>query len=260
MADTTNSTDSNPSSLATLATSSSASTLDTSTSLQLNRNVGKLVDAFGTASGAVVGVINNIASAIASSILGGTTGTNANRLLRSKGTGGITLQPSVVTLDDAGNLTNVNSVTLPLTPNRLVVSAPTNPGVLQVLGSGTTGQFLRSTGPTSLPSYQTFTYTLTDVISGFIPFPANGRVDIIIASPFAFTITNTGTLAQAGTCTAFWQVNLVNQGTANAVSTSYVSHSQSIAVGVGSSLSVVTTSVASCQGMNFTITISRVLF
>jgi len=51
------------------------------------------------------------AAAIAAKI-GGSTGATDNRVLRADGTGGVNLQNSAVTIDDSGNVTGVQTVTL----------------------------------------------------------------------------------------------------------------------------------------------------
>lgn len=75
-----------------------------------NTSVSAIIDALSTGSSAAVAVLTAIAAAITASIIGGTTGTTANRLLRSKGTGGFALQNTGITCDDSDNLTAVGSV------------------------------------------------------------------------------------------------------------------------------------------------------
>ncbi len=77
----------------------------------LNRQLSAVIEALGDGSEASVALLNDIAAAIASSIIGGTTGATANRLLRSKGTSGFALQNSPVTVDDSGNMSGVGALT-----------------------------------------------------------------------------------------------------------------------------------------------------
>ena len=140
----------------------------------------------------------------------------------------------------------------------VICGGTTSTGALQSIASvGTAGQFFQSNGPGALPSFQT--YTLTDGIGGFLTFPANQRYDLWLRSPFPLTITRTTTLSQAGSCTATWQVNTVNQGTPNAVSTTQVSNVQSISVPAGNSINMTISSNASCLNMSFMIEYTRTL-
>src|SRR5690606_15654055 len=78
--------------------------------------------------------------------IGGTTGTVDNRVLRADGTGGSTLQPSNVTIDDIGNV-RILGTSNPSTPvTRLTVgvannsvSSPTRPLLLYHSGSSGLG-------------------------------------------------------------------------------------------------------------------------
>jgi len=58
---------------------------------------------------------------IANTGLGGSTGSTDNRILRSDGTGGATVQASAVTIDDSGNISGVGTITA-----SDVVSIPVN--------------------------------------------------------------------------------------------------------------------------------------
>ena len=58
---------------------------------------------------------------IANTGLGGSTGSTDNRILRSDGTGGATVQASAVTIDDSGNISGVGTIT-----TSGVVSIPVN--------------------------------------------------------------------------------------------------------------------------------------
>lgn len=73
----------------------------------LNQKLSDIIESLGTANADTVAQLMDIASAITSSIIGGTTGVTANRLLRSKGTSGFALQNSAVTLDNSAVMSGV---------------------------------------------------------------------------------------------------------------------------------------------------------
>lgn len=77
------------------------STVEATNARMLNETLGKLIEASGGSAADLVTALNSIASAITASIIGGTTGATANRVLVSKGTAGRALQPTLVTLDPA---------------------------------------------------------------------------------------------------------------------------------------------------------------
>lgn len=84
---------------------SAPSTSEATNALMLNQTIGRLLDTFGSNSTSVIAAINAIAAAVTASLVGGTTGTTANLVLRSKGTGGFALQPSpLFSCDNSGNV------------------------------------------------------------------------------------------------------------------------------------------------------------
>lgn len=96
----------------------------------LNETLGRLIAAGGSGSADIIAALNTIATAITNSLIGGTTGVNANRLLVSKGTGGFALQPTVVTVDPVtGAITGAT-----LTPSEIAFAA-----TKRALGRNTTG-------------------------------------------------------------------------------------------------------------------------
>jgi hypothetical protein len=81
------------------------STTEATNARMLNDVMGKVLTTLGAGSAAVAGVLTEIANAITSSIIGGTTGVNAERILVSKGTGGFALEPTAASVDPAtGNI------------------------------------------------------------------------------------------------------------------------------------------------------------
>lgn len=236
---------------------SSPSNVEGTNALLLNQVLGKLVDGSGTNSAAVVTAIQSVTSAVSASLIGGTTGADANRLLRSKGTGGFALQPGLISEDDSGNLSGINNLSMALSPYAVVCGGTTNPGNLQSIASvGTAGVPLVSNGPGALPTFGPF----IDGIGGPIPFPINSTIRFWLASPFAFTITSTTTRCASGTCTATWNVNGVTiPGGSNSVSTTQqaISRTSGNTVSVGQYVELVITSVSGCQGLSFMLAITR---
>ncbi len=76
----------------------------------LNQKLSDIIESLSSGNADSVALLNDIAAAITSSIIGGTTGVSANRLLRSKGTGGFALQNTPITCDNSGNLSGVLDV------------------------------------------------------------------------------------------------------------------------------------------------------
>lgn len=72
---------------------------DVSNAKQLTQIVAQIGQALGDGNTTSVALLNQIATAITSSIIGGITGTTANRILVSKGTGSRALQPTATSLD-----------------------------------------------------------------------------------------------------------------------------------------------------------------
>lgn len=236
---------------ALLSSSSSTSTFDASTQLSTNRAVGTLLDNLSGGNTDVVSALNDIASAITSSIIGGSTGSTANALLRANGTGGLSLKSGVITEDDSGNLANINSLSLALPPNQVVVSGTVNPGALTTLASGTAGQLLTSNGA-ALPSFQSF----VDGIGGLIQFPSVQNYRVWLFSPFGGTITSFSVLCTSGSCTVQLRNNLTTLTTAT-VTTGGSIVSVSSSFSPGDSLLLNVTSNSGCQNFSFMIAFTR---
>jgi len=88
------------------------SSADVANAKQLNQAISNVIQNVGSNTTAIVTALTSIATAITNSLIGGSTGTTANRLLRAKGTGARALQNSPVGCDDSGNLTGVGTVTV----------------------------------------------------------------------------------------------------------------------------------------------------
>ena len=85
-----------------------ASTADSTTAKLRNQVLAALVKAQGTNTDAVVAAIDAITAAFTASIIGGTTGITANRVLVSKGTTGFVLQATPVSIDPVTGNINAN--------------------------------------------------------------------------------------------------------------------------------------------------------
>lgn len=104
--------------------------------------------------------------------------------------------------------------------------------------------------------------TQTDFVSCVIEAPDDLTYKLIVKAPYDLTITETTTIATAGTCTATFKINTTALGgTANAVSTSEVSesHSTSNAANAGDDIVVTISSNASCEFLSLTIKFTRTL-
>jgi hypothetical protein len=109
---------------------SPAATQEASNATLLNQTLGKLLDEAASGNADIVAALQSIATAVTSSLIGGITGTDANRILVSKGTSSRALQPSVVTLDPATGI--ITGATL--SPSEIAFTA-----TQRVLGRNTSG-------------------------------------------------------------------------------------------------------------------------
>lgn len=96
------------------------STSEATNARMLNDVMGKVLTTLGTSSAAVSGLLGEIASAITSSIIGGTTGTTADRVLVAKGTSGFALQATPVTIDPVTGALSAPSILSPLASETVV--------------------------------------------------------------------------------------------------------------------------------------------
>lgn len=174
-----------------------------------NRSISEIANTLSSNASDVVTALTSIASAITASIIGGTTGGTANRLLTSKGTGGFALQASGASADSSGNI-NTNggdltvdditadsiSLTTALTvPNggigvasttayAVICGGTTSTAALQSIASvGTSGQLLTSNGPGALPTFQAApTQTVTAVAAAAVS--SASTLDISLTSTY----------------------------------------------------------------------------
>jgi hypothetical protein len=100
------------------------------------------IDVYSTAQ--VDDAISDAIDAIDSGGIGGSTGSTDNRVLRSDGTGGATLQASPVTIDDSGNVTGVAGLSTVANSG-----SGTSAAVVQQNGLGRVLQLIRNNGGAS---------------------------------------------------------------------------------------------------------------
>lgn len=95
-----------------LAPGTPVTTADTTNAKNRNLSLSEIAGRMSDANDAVIAALGALASAVTSSIIGGSTGATDNLLLRSKGTTGRALDASVIACDDSGNLALIASLQL----------------------------------------------------------------------------------------------------------------------------------------------------
>lgn len=227
----------------------------------LNQQMGKLVDALSSSGADVVAAIDAITAAVTASIIGGTTGTTDNRLLRAKGTGGFALENCLVACDDSGNLTGARSIVLTNNTAYAVLCGGTttsNP-IQSVASVGTAGQRLTSNGAGALPTFQTT--TLTDCFSFFITTVVNQDY-MLVRIPFACTIVSTTTICTSGTCTVVTKINttavtsLSNSASSSEVTTTATGANTFAA---NDDIRITVSANSACVNLSVTIAFTRVI-
>lgn len=222
----------------------SAGSGETTNATILNQVVGKLIDAGANGSSAVITAINSIASAFTASIIGGTTGGTANRILTAKGTTGRALQASGASVDSSGNInTNGGDLTVDdITADDISAQDGAFSATLTKGGS----------------NLAVVTQTI-GVWSGPIKYPEAETIRLILNTPFAFDITQANVITEVGTAT----VTVVNNGsnlTAVNASTTLNNVNLSSTVTATSYVAVTFSSVSSdCENLCLTIWGTRVL-
>lgn len=104
--------------------------------------------------------------------------------------------------------------------------------------------------------------TITEYLTGLIPYPEATDYRIVLNIPYDITITQTTTRSTSGTATATFKINTTALGgTANSVSTSEQSqnHSSANVASAGDDVVLTLSSVSSAAGISFTVRYTRVL-
>lgn len=177
--------------------------------------------------------LDSIDTAVAAKV-GGSTGATDNRLLRSDGTGGLTLQATGITVDDSDNITDVAALT-----------ATTLNGT-NVNKGGTAVAIVTQTGETT----------------GIIEFPDNKDYKVVVNSPFARTINSITTICASGTCTVTGKINSTALGgTANSASTTEATqaHASDNAMAAGDDFVLAISANSSCEMLTITVKWTRTL-
>lgn len=235
----------------------------------LNRQLSDVIAALGTGSSANVAVLNQIAAAITSDIIGGSTGTTANRVLVAKGTTGRALQAANTSLD----------------PSTGAATFPSGGALQTGTGAGNTlllraydvdGAAYTTFGTLTANNTPTFDLAPATTKGGagiattsqieygawLIPFLDDGDYRVVINIPYGLTITSTTSRCTAGTATATFKINTTALGgTANAVSTSEQtqSHSSDNVMAVGDDLVITVSASSGCQNATLAFAATRVL-
>lgn len=106
----------------------------------------------------------------------------------------------------------------------------------------------------------TGTFTITDVLCGVIDVVENKEYVILVNSPFAFNIVSVTTRAVTGSCTMVTKKSTTAiAGLSNAVSTSGVvtTPSGSASFAVSDEIRLAVSANSACEGLSFTIKITR---
>ena len=226
------------------ATGAPVSTTESTNAGMLNQAMGAVLETLNSNSSALIAKLTAIASAITASIIGGSTGSTANRVLVAKGTTGRALQATPVTIDPSTGNVNTNG-------GDLTVDDITADDI--AAQDGAFSATLTKGGANVAIATQSVGASFT------FAFPENGSMYLIIEIPFAWTITSTA----ANTITGSATVALSNTGTplnALSVTTSGTSVAQNSTVGVGGYLAVTFSSVSSdCTNLCLSIWGTRVL-
>ena len=226
------------------ATGAPVSTTESTNAGMLNQAMGAVLETLNSNSSALIGKLNAIASAITASIIGGTTGSTANRVLVAKGTTGRALQATPVTIDPSTGNVNTNGGDLTVDDITADDIAAQDGAFSATLTKG--GSNLAVVTQTVGASY-TFA------------FPENGTLFLIIVFPYAWTVTSTSAITSAGSAT----VTPLNSGsgmTALSATIGGTTVSQNSTIGVGGYLAVTFSSVSSdCTNLCLSLWGTRVL-
>ena len=234
------------------AATTPASTTESTNAQQRTQVLGKIADTLDAGNTDQTALLDDIAAAITSDIIGGSTGSTDNRVLISKGTGGRALEASGVTADTSGNInTNGGDITCDdITCDDIGADAIT-------ANSGAFANTLTRGGNNVAIATQTI-----GVWSGVFKSPEDETLFIILNVPFAVTITQTNTITEVGTSTVTVFNNGVGDLSSNSASTSTSTVAQSVnnVVAIGGAVGVTFASTSSdCENLCLTIWGTRVL-
>lgn len=234
-----------------------------------NLSLSQIANTLSDNNTSVLTALAAIDSAVTNSMIGGTTGSVDNRLLRSKGTGGFALDASPIAADDSGNLTPVTNIgvrTATANGNTLILYAYDVDGAAYVpvatatAANTVTFDLLAGTtkGGAGIPvATQTISASFT------FKFPEDETVALILNSQFAWSITQTDSITEVGTSTVTVKIGTTALGgSANSASTSLntQAHSTSNAVASTNQINVTFASTSGdCENLCLTLWGTRVL-
>lgn len=235
----------------------------------LNRQLSDVIAALGAGSSANVPLLNDIAAAITSDIIGGTTGSTANRILVAKGTTGRALQAAPNLMDpstgDTQFAAGAGLRTGTSAGNTLLFQARDVDGsvwtTFATLTANNTPTFdlaaATTKGGAGIPTVsQTFFW------SWYFPNGTNKGYKLIVNAPIGATITAITTICESGTATLTGSINATPLGgSANSVSSSESTqpHSSANVMAAGDDFTLTLSSVSSLVGMTVTVAITVVL-
>ena len=220
------------------AASTPASTTESTNAQQRTQQLGPIADALASGT---TDLLADIAAAITSDIIGGSTGANDNRILISKGTGGRALEASGASADTSGNInTNGGDLT-----------------VDDITADDIAAQDINATATLTKGGVNVAVVNQIVQLPTLWLFPEDGTFKVLVKSAFAFTITETTTITTAGTSTVTISINGTPLGgTANSASTGEQSqaHSSANAVVAGDDISITFASTSSdCANLSLNI-------
>lgn len=244
------------------AQTSAPSTTESTNAVQLTQVLGKLVDGLSSSGDDVVAQIEAITTAVTASLIGGQTGSTANKALVSKGTGARALQPTVVSIDPATGNINTNGGDLTVDDITADVIGASTGNITTVNATdvnstnGTFSSALTKGGTSVAIVTQTYPwswYFLTATAKDY---------KLIINCPIACTINTVTTFCESGSCTLTGKINSTALGgSANSVSPSEVTqtHTTSNTMAVGDDFVLTPSSISSLIGMTVTVKITVAL-
>ena len=226
----------------TQAPATPVTSADVSNAKQLNQVISQITQALGSGSDAVITALGSIASAITASIIGGSTGSTADRALVSKGTTGRALQATPVSISPSTGDINTNGGDL------TVDDITADNGAFTTLTKG---------------GVSVATVTQAVGMSFTFKFPEDETVPLYLNFTFAWTITSVTTITEVGTSTVTVKINTTALGgSANSASTSQETqaHSTANAVATTDKVQVTFASTSSdCENLCVTIQGTRTL-
>jgi hypothetical protein len=127
---------------------------------------------------------------------------------------------------------------------------------------GSTTKILTATERTKIGNALTAASTITESLVGRIQAPLEQTYLVGLKIPFGFTITETVTKCESGSCTATFKIDTTALGgTANSISTTEQSQAQasSNTGTAGQDINLVISSNSSCVGLSFSVKLTRAL-